>query len=176
MPRDPNANLEPKQPTLAQDAFSHYHRALHAYLVRRLSNAEDARDAMQEVFFRLLRVERTDLVRNPQAYLYGIASHVVREFRMRAQRERAAFESSEPPRHSSMDELGEGVGMERDVEVALAQLSHVELRILIYERRDGLSIGEIASKTGLSVHTVKKYLFRALARVRAHLARHEAGS
>jgi RNA polymerase sigma-70 factor (ECF subfamily) len=170
---------EKQEASLAGSAFDDYHRSLHKFLLRRLSNSADASDAVQEVFLRLLRVERSDLVRSPQAYLYGIASHVVREFQMRTRRERVTFDSqvatqrSENPRQFAADELAENLGLERQLEAALARLSSAELRILIYDRRDGLSLEEIAQKMGLSVHTVKKYLFRALALVRTILNEHE---
>lgn len=38
-----------------------------------------ALDLTQDIFERFLQIADTDAVRNPQAYLYGIASHVVRE-------------------------------------------------------------------------------------------------
>jgi RNA polymerase sigma factor (sigma-70 family) len=165
---------------LAEDAFRSYHRALHEFLVRRLTRTQDASDAVQEVFLRLLRLERSELVRNPQAYLYGIASHVVREYRDRARRERVTYDSpavehrAEHPRLLSTDELAESLGVERQIEKALAQLSPMELRILLYDRRDGLTHEEIAKTMGLSVHTVKKYFFRALALVRTSLQQQES--
>lgn len=175
-------NIKPEeQPAnLAENAFRNYHRVLHDFLLRRLSSAQDASDAMQEVFLRLLRLERGDLVRNPQAYLYGIASHVVREYRVRARRARVSFDSpvaehrAEHPQQLQPDELAESIGVERQLERALAQLSPLELKILVYDRRDGLSQEEIAHRLGLSVHTVKKYFFRALALVRTSL--HQYGS
>lgn len=161
---------------LAGSAFDEYHRSLHKFLLRRLANAADASDALQEVFLRLLRLRQAELVRSPQAYLYGIASHVVREYQMRARRERVTFSSqvanvnAEQPPEFMTDDLAENLGLEREVETALEKLSVAELRILLYNRRDGLSIEEIAQKMGLSVHTVKKYLFRAIALVRTSLA------
>jgi RNA polymerase sigma-19 factor, ECF subfamily len=168
-----------KAASLARSAFSEYHAALHEFLTKRLRSAQDASDAMQEVFLRLLRLERGDLVRNPQAYLYGIASHVIREFRVRARRERhlrdlKAIElRAQQARPLAPDEAADNLGTENQLEQALAKLSPAELRILVYDRCDGLSHEEIARKMGLSAHTVKKYFFRALALLRTQLDQDE---
>src|SRR5688572_33285442 len=72
----------------AATAFEKHYRELHRFLVRRLPRTQDAQDVIQEVFLRVLRLPRTELVRKPQAYVYGIASHVAHEMRMRSQHER----------------------------------------------------------------------------------------
>src|SRR5271154_7368567 len=79
---------------LAGTAFRDYAGDLHRFLARGVAHAQDADDLAQEVFARLLRVRDADLVRNPLAYLLGIATHVVREFRQRKQHERVLFDSS----------------------------------------------------------------------------------
>ena len=45
-------------------------------------------DAAQEVFLRLLRYDRGELVENPQAYLFKVATNVAAEWSIRARRER----------------------------------------------------------------------------------------
>jgi DNA-directed RNA polymerase specialized sigma24 family protein len=58
-----------------------YSRALHNYLLQRLRRGrDDTADLTQEIFERFLRKrDRPEVIRNPLAYLYGIASHVVAE-------------------------------------------------------------------------------------------------
>ncbi|MDE2052995.1 MAG: hypothetical protein KGL45_03465 [Gammaproteobacteria bacterium] len=48
-------------------------RRLSRFLAARLRNAADIADLAQEVYLRLLRVERHDQIRNPEAYLLTIA-------------------------------------------------------------------------------------------------------
>ena len=45
----------------------------------------------------------------------------------------------------------------------------VQLRILVAKQRDGLSYPQIGRLMGLSAHTVRKYLDRALASIRSGL-------
>jgi len=169
-----NMTAEQRDPPLAGPALDSYREELHRYLLRRLPNPDDANDVVQEVFLRLLRLRRTDFVRNPQAYVYGIASHVVHEFRARAKRDRVTYDSqaverqAENPHHLSPDELIEGLGISRQIGAALAQLPPMQLQVLMYELRDGQSHEQIADKLGLSRDTVRQYSVRAQAFVRMH--------
>ena len=52
---------------------------LKRFLRRRLRNRADAPDLAQEVYLRLLRVERPEEIRSPEAYLLTVASHLLRE-------------------------------------------------------------------------------------------------
>jgi RNA polymerase sigma-19 factor, ECF subfamily len=161
---------------LAQTTFTHHYNDLHRFLVRRLAQPQDANDLMQEIFLRILRVDRADMVRKPLAYVYGIASHVVREFRLRGQRDDvhviydsdAVEQASEhPPQLCGDDAMLESLISERQIERAMAQLPPTHRAVLILHKRDGLSREEVAQQLGLSVHTVKKYIFQALALLRA---------
>ena len=64
---------------LFDEAFREHRGRLYQYLRRRLANEEDAQDLAQEAYLRLLRVSRTELVRDPQAYLYRVARNLVYE-------------------------------------------------------------------------------------------------
>src|SRR5579859_686578 len=50
-----------------------WHGDLIKFLARRTSSRADTHDLAQEVYLRLLRVDRTDLVRRPRSYL-GISA------------------------------------------------------------------------------------------------------
>jgi len=158
---------------LAESAFAQYGKALHRYLMRRLSNQQSAQDLAQEAYLRLVRLESTELVRAPQAYLFRIASNLVYEFRARERRDVVTFDSrvvdsaAERVSDPAAAEPGERVNMERQLESVLSQLPPLYAAILIMKKRDGLSMEEIASELGISIHTVKKYLFRAVAQARA---------
>src|SRR5580658_2391480 len=84
--------LQPARDLAASDYQKHA-LDLQRYLMRRVGHAQDADDLAQEVFARLLRIRDADLVRKPLAYLLGIATHVVREFRQRKQHEHVIYDS-----------------------------------------------------------------------------------
>lgn len=172
--------VKPEQPNeqareFAASAMRCHHADLHRFLRRRVWHGQELEDVVQEVYLRLLRVKHSELVRNPLAYLYGVASHVVREFNLGKHHTRMVFDSdvvdmlTDNPESASSSETGSH--FERQVSEALGQLSASRMAVLLLERRDGLSHAEIAQKLGLSVHTVKKYGVEALAHVRASLER-----
>jgi RNA polymerase sigma-19 factor, ECF subfamily len=150
-----------------------YGPALHRFLVRRLKTEADAADVSQEVYLKMMRLERTDLIRQPQAYLYFLASQVMHEQRMREKRLPILFDSdaveslTSSAEFASSDDFVASDEIERELENVLKKLPPVHRSILILRKRDGLSYPEIARELGISVHTVKKYLFQASAKLSA---------
>jgi len=161
---------------LAGKAFRDHAVELQRFLARRVAHAQDADDLAQEVFARLLRVHDAELIRNPLSYLLGIATHVVREFRQRKQHERVLFDSAladdlcEDPEHAAAQGAAEQLELRERLDKALRQLPAAHQLVLLLVKRDGLSYAEAARTTGLSVHTIEKYVVEARARLRVILA------
>lgn len=173
-----NVQPTPDARKFAVQAVDSYSERLHRFLSRRVRRARDLDDLVQEVYLRLLRVKNVESIRNPLAYIYGVASHVVSEFNMREGKGRVVFDS--PTMDGALDvrsrtlagrRVEVGGFLERHVNEALDGLSSRHLAVLLLERREGLTHAQIAERLGLSVHTVKKYSVQALARVRASLER-----
>jgi RNA polymerase sigma-70 factor (ECF subfamily) len=159
------------EPSVAGSAYEQYHAELHRFLMRRLHSSQQAQDLAQEAYLRLLRVERAELVRQPRAYLYRIAVNLVTEFRLRSRRDPITYDSE------TLEELAEKAGTEpldegeraadaQQIEALLEQLPPLYRAIFVLRKRDGLSYPEIAQQLEISVHTVKKYLARAVAKCR----------
>ncbi len=122
---------------------------------------------------RLLRVGQPESIRNPEAYLFTIANHVLHQY---ALRQLALPESSDV-----MDAIGieaeeadpaSQVEMQQrlqDLDHVLAKLSYKAQAALILYRRDGLSLEEVATRLGISLAMVKKYLVRATLHCRQHM-------
>ena len=159
------------QHSVAAKACEQYHAELHRFLMRRLQSSQHAQDLAQEAYLRLLRVERAELVRQPRAYLYRIAANLILEFRLRAHREPIVFDSdalaeaAEQISEAPADE-GERAADAQQIELILDQLPPLYRAIFVLRKRDGLSYQEIAEQLEISVHTVKKYLARAVAKCR----------
>jgi len=160
---------------LAKAAFRNHAVELQRFLIRRVSHAQDADDLAQEVFARLLRVRDADLVRTPLSYLLGIATHVVREFRQRKHSERIVFDSDvtddlcENPDSAAPAGVAERLELQDRLDRALKLLPPTHQLVLLLVKRDGLSYAEAAKTTGLSVHTIEKYLVEARAQLRVRL-------
>lgn len=155
--------------------FRRYCAELQGFLLHRLRRPQDVEDVVQEVFLRLLRMGNSDFIRNPRAYLYGIALHVVREFRMRDVKAgtvatlepQELVDLAERSAEMSPDEISEQLDIQQQLEFALGLLPAAHRTVLILHKRDGYSYEEIARKLKISVHTVDKYLLQAKVRIRA---------
>jgi RNA polymerase sigma factor (sigma-70 family) len=151
-------------------AFQQYRAGLHRYLTRRLRSGEQARDLAQEVYLRLLRFTEQELVQRPEAYLYRVAYNVLCDFRLRKEHDPVAFDSEAFERLAgevvdeapSPEDLIEQQAREQRLELALAQLPPMQRAVFLMQKRQGLSYADTAKQLGLSVKTVKTYLFRAV--------------
>ena len=142
---------------------------LRRYLAVRLRNAAaDVPDLMQEIFLRLLRIENHESIRNPQAYLYTIASHVLHQHTLKRAAtpeavditdlaaEIEAIADGDPAEQIEMEQRFEELGRE------LQKLSPKAYATLVMHRRDGVPLKEVAVRLGVSYTMAKRYLARAL--------------
>jgi RNA polymerase sigma factor (sigma-70 family) len=152
-------------------------RQLVRFFVSRLRSAADAHDLAQEVFLRLLRLERPDLIRSPEAYLFTIAANIVREnalrdssrplhIRLENVADSELDEESERGGSPDPEEAAHQAGRVRELERLLMGLSPKARAALIWHRRDGQTYKQIAVRLGVSVNMVKKYLTQAVAQCR----------
>lgn len=162
---------------LTAAAFRKYAAELHRYIERRVREPEAGADLTQEIFERFLQVSDADAIRNPQAYLFGIASHVVREARFREDRSLVAYDSDmveelgDQLAHALPDNIAQRLSLQQELQAAVRELPVMHRAVLLLVKRDGFSYEETAKKTGLSVNTVTSYLFEARAKVRTLLKR-----
>ena len=70
---------EPKK-GLVERLFAEHRGALQAFFYRRIRTKSDAPDLAQEVYVRMLRVCDEQAIRNPEHYLYTVASNLVKEY------------------------------------------------------------------------------------------------
>lgn len=148
-------------------------------LSRRTSNREEARDLVQEIFCRVARLGAGKLqqVDRPQAYLSRMAMNLLRDRAKQASRQMTDL-------HVPVDEtvlpaldqqrLLEARDMLQRVEAAVLRLRPRTREIFMAHRVDGLSYGEIAQRTGLSIKGVEKQMSKAIAAIDRMLARDRA--
>jgi len=154
-----------------------YGQRLRRFLSARLRNAAaDTPDLMQEVYLRLLRVDDHEAIRNPQAYLFTVASHVLHQHTLRQSNtlESVGLEDVEPRLQADarMDPAIEAETEQAFEELgrSLQTLSPKAYATLILSRCDGVPLKEIGEQLGVSRDQVKKYLARALLHVRKRLS------
>jgi len=151
--------------------FREHHRALLRYLVRLTGDEDQAADALQESFTRLLRTPAR--VQQPRAWLYRVATNVVRE-QARSRRLRLRILAAAPARAPLADDApGPAEDMaarerRRVVREALQRLSWKERTILLM-REEGFKHREIAAAVGTTTGSVGTMIARALEKLAGEL-------
>ncbi len=148
--------------------FAAHHAPLVRYLTRLTGDPDQAADAAQEAFVRLIDRPPAD-ASEPRAWLFAVATNVVREGgRTRARRERLL--AGAPERAPMADAPGdaharvEAGDARAAVRAALAALSPKE-RTALLMREEGFAHREIAQALGTTTGSVGTLLARALAKL-----------
>lgn len=147
-------------------------RDLKRYLSLRIDNRAEIDDIAQEIYLRLLRIERTDLIRSPESLLFRIASNAIYEWRLLA-RNRLPHGPSELDALEANDAEPTADVWRAEVtnalQAALARLSPKCRAVVVLHRREQLTYAEVGVTLGISVAMVKKYLSQGVALCREHL-------
>jgi RNA polymerase sigma-70 factor (ECF subfamily) len=159
-----------------EDIFRRCSPDLHRYVQKRLRRGADVPDLTQEIFERFLRGDWRAKVRNPQAYLFGIASHVIADAMMAEQRGVVTFDSEASARaaeniESSVPDSAESVSFEQELLQALKHLPEAHRAALLLTKRDGLSCKEAAQRMKTTEGTVRVYVCEARAQLKILLKR-----
>lgn len=148
---------------------------LHRFLRRRVHNAADIPDIIQEVFLRLLRVPRHESIRSPEAYLFTIARHVAQQVRLEAAPSGESVDLEEVLTDLRFAGDADPV-LEVSAEQCLAQMDKALRRMplkmqatFLLHRRDGLTMDQVSERLGISRPMAKKYLVKALVQFRKRL-------
>jgi len=158
---------------LTAAAVKTYGSTLHRYLLRRLRRPEDVPDLTQEIFERFLKKkDRPEVIRNPLAYLFGIAAHVVSEARYAEAHSLVTYDSeladkmSEAMDHASPEALAEQLGMRRDILDACSALPQNHLLAVLLVAGHEMSYAEAAKATGFTRNTIATYVMHARAKLK----------
>jgi RNA polymerase sigma-70 factor (ECF subfamily) len=131
----------------------------------------DLDDVAQEVFLRLMRYERAELVESPRAYLFKTASNVISEWAIRAS-------ASHPHEAVWLDALQADDRPERAVsqQIARNRVEQVINTLPLQQRQmlklrfsGGLGYAEIALQLGTTPRSVKRALAKSYASLRQEL-------
>lgn len=160
---------------LIERLFEQRRDALYAFFRRRIRSKPEALDLTQEVYLRMLRLKDTDAIRNPEGYLFTVASNLVKERTVLEARNAAWLDVTDPAVAAELAELPHFEGdVDHEARVVrlrevLAQLPPKCQAAVVLQFRHGLSYEEIGARLGISRHMVKKYLVQALAHCRRRM-------
>lgn len=151
-------------------------RALRRFLAGRMRNATaDVPDLVQEVFLRLLRIPDHESIRDPRAYLYTIASHVLHQYSLR--QTMTAPSATQPVIDAELEEFidndpAKTVECEQKFEQlgkGLQQFSPRAYATLFMYRCEGATFEQIGQRLGVSRVMARKYLMKAMLYCQQHL-------
>ncbi|AGT10660.1 RNA polymerase sigma factor [Paracoccus aminophilus] len=163
--------------TGAPDLVRQLHRGegsrLLRFFRRGLASPQDAADAVQETFLRMLRAPRPDEIADPQAYLYAVARSVAIEAGRRTHLERAMIADlpdAVDQIASDAPEIERRIAAKQELVLMARAIRGLPRRcqqVFILSRLHGQSNGQIALSLGISRNMVEKHIMRALLTCRA---------
>ncbi|WP_326524022.1 RNA polymerase sigma factor [Sphingomonas sp.] len=163
-------------PTLEQ-LVARYRTPLVRFFAKRAKPNQDPEDLAQEVFSRLAAREGGPAVDNPEAFLFQIASNLLRDEGRRESTRRAAADTLE--RHGegnfedrSPERVLRGREQVRALHNALNELPERTRAIFVLNRFEELRYGEIAHRLGVSTSTVEKSMTDAIRHLHHRLRQH----
>jgi len=153
------------------DWARNWNAGLTRFLRRRLPEQIDAEDLAQEVYVRLLRIEKLELIEEPQAYLYRVASHVAAEWRLRAcnSKPHSAEDLDQLVASGTPESLLDDAQFARQLDAALQTLAPTARAVIYLKLRDGMSHEQIAGHLGVTTRMVRRLLTTAYAQLRNHI-------
>ncbi|WNO07622.1 RNA polymerase sigma factor [Teredinibacter sp. KSP-S5-2] len=154
----------------------HTHRAsLQSYIAGLLPNGyQDSGEVLNETYIRLLRMDSPErLDSNPKAYIYTIATNIIRdEIRRKVSRKHDAhveFNEEECSPDESLNPVNNvsfSQSMNRMKEV-LFQLPKLTRDIFLLSRFEEMTYPEIAESLGVSTRTVERHMSKACGALQA---------
>jgi RNA polymerase sigma factor (sigma-70 family) len=148
--------------------------ALHRYLRRFTSGAEDVEDLVQETYLRIYAITDRDAIASPRALLFRIAHNLAVE-RVRRQIQRATDSVAD---FESLDVDAVGASPDEQIDArrrfetfctAVDRLPPLCRRVFVLRKVYKLSHAEIAEVLGVTHSTIEKHVAKGLMRCRDYL-------
>ena len=141
-------------------------RPLWAYLSRMTGDVHLADDLLQESYYRFLRVKiNWESETHRRAYLFRIATNLVRDGQRRARHSESVEYSDAEGRLASAEDVADRAVKRTDVRRAMLQLRPRDRALLWLAYAQGQAHAEIAEVLGLKTASIKLLLFRARRRL-----------
>ncbi len=149
------------------DQASSLRRDLARYFRKRLTDASEVDDLVQEVFARVAARDSQRPIGHLGGFVFGVAAHVLADrARRRFVRKADAHVEFDPGRHADEDfdphRVLAGRQELRGAIEALLALPLRTRRIFVLHRLEGRTSREVAQQLGISISAVEKHMVRAM--------------
>jgi RNA polymerase sigma-70 factor (ECF subfamily) len=161
---------------LITQLYKDQYDGIYRFSLKALGSREEAMDAAQESFRRMMHCSGISVLKSPGAYLWRITRNLVKEII----RGKALHAKYMLPQSEDMDahrcEAPDPECRARDREELESLLDAVNRlpsrcrEVFVLKRFDGLSHKKIAKRLGISTKTVENHMVNALLTLRKHLS------
>ena len=160
---------------LIEDWRDRWHGVLLRVLTDRVSNYAEVQDLAQEVYLRLLRFDKLDLVRNPRSYLCRVAVNVAEEWRLKSRQAKphVDVDQLELASDENSQELVEQTQTGEVVRAALSAIPNMQRSIMVLHCRDEMTYEQIATHLGITRRMVKRHVAKGYATLREHISKQD---
>jgi len=150
--------------------YDKYYDGIRNFLYYKSGDIEISEDLTQEVFLKLWGKRKSIREETVQAYLYTIASNLLKNHFKRDQIS-FNFINSSPgdPGPDSPEFILEMKEFNREIQDVLAAMPENSRVVFLMNRIDGVIYRDIARKLGISVKAVEKRMHYALSYLREHI-------
>ena len=154
--------------------FKARYHSVYSFFLRRLGSSEDAADASQETFMRLMRHNGTISLKSPDSYLFRVARNLATDMlRTRAVRSKytEAADIEAQPSTSPLQDAVLDIRKQRElIQAAISDLPPRCREVFILHQFKNFTYKEIGNQLNISPNTVKNHYINALLRLRKALA------
>jgi RNA polymerase sigma factor (sigma-70 family) len=165
--------LEVPEPSALMAIYLAKRSVIARFLSARLGSKDDAEDVLQELYLKLNRIDSSQEVHDPAAYLFRMALNLAHDFRRERSRARVRDNAWVGARYlmagselvANIPSAESGYHAKQRlaaIREVIDELSPQCRRVFFLHKFEGLSHKEIAQRLGISQSTVEKHMNSAL--------------
>lgn len=168
---DPAAGSEDLERMVAR-----FQRPLRSYFRKRIGDAQESEDLVQEVFVRMTQQRHSQRIGNSEAYIFQIAANLLRDRARRSSSKATALDELSGQLGETFEELSPErvlLGRQRlaNVHSALMELPERTRVIFVLHRFEEVKYSQIAHRLGISVSSVEKHMMDAIRHITVRVVR-----
>ncbi len=155
--------------------FERYSKKLYWFSYSLLKNDEDAREIVQETFFRVWeRREKIDSDKSFKSFLFTISYHLIIDqlrLKLKNQEYRNFLKEYFKTEEVTFDSEVDFENLQKEIAEIIGELPSKRKQIFMLSRDNGLSHKEIAAQLNISVKTVENQINLAIKHIKARLGK-----